>query len=88
MRCVQQWRDNEEAQEQVRTSIEHAVSLMFVKGYEVPLIAMFHKEVLGELLCTRQFETPTTLTVRPASVHFICITQCCKHFNVAHCCTG
>ena len=61
---MQEWQDDEEAQEQLRLAIQAALGLLFFKRLEVPTIAMFHKEVLGELLTTRRFEVPNVLTVR------------------------
>jgi hypothetical protein len=61
---VQKWQEDEAAQEELRAAIEALLGLVFVQGCEVPLAAMHHKEVLGELLATRQFEVPATVSVR------------------------
>jgi hypothetical protein len=62
---VQEWQEDEEAQEQLRLAIQSLVGMLFFKRVEVPVVAMFHKEVLGELLSTREFEVPRTVTVLP-----------------------
>lgn len=62
---MQEWQEDEEAQEQLRLAIQSLVGMLFFKRVEVPVVAMFHKEMLGELLSTREFEVPRTVTVRP-----------------------
>lgn len=61
---MQAWQDDIEAQEQLKLAVQSTLGLLFFKRVEVPTIALFHKEVLGELLATRRFEIPHTVTVR------------------------
>ena len=53
---------------------------MFFKKLEVPVLAMFHKELMGELLCTRAREVPDVVSVRFSALHTVrsYVTQCGK----------
>ena len=64
---VQQWREDEQAQANLHAAVAACLNLVFRESLEVPVIAMHHKGVLGELLCTREFEVPDVVTVRPMS---------------------
>jgi hypothetical protein len=59
------------AQDMLKGAIKEAIRLIFFQKFEVPVLGMFHKEALGELLCGREPETPQVLTVWPIIPHVI-----------------
>lgn len=73
---MQQWHADEEAQEKVKAAIQSTIGMLFFKRLEVPVVAMFHKEHLGELLATREFEVPQPTSVRrPADAQLPLINE-------------
>jgi hypothetical protein len=61
---LQEWQADEVAQNNLLNAIQSVIGMLFIKRLEVPVIAMFNKEHLGELLATREFEVPLPTTVR------------------------
>lgn len=61
---MQQWQDDGQAQQNLVSAIGACLHLVFARSLEVPVLAMHHKDVLGELLATREFEVPDVVTVR------------------------
>lgn len=59
----QDWQNDEESQAALAASIREAIKLLFFKKFEVPVLAMFHKELMGELLCTRAREISDVVSV-------------------------
>jgi transcription elongation factor SPT6 len=60
------WRDSEDAQGALQQAIRTVLSAMYEKHEEVPLIAMFRKEICGELLASRKEDLPTTTSQKEA----------------------
>jgi hypothetical protein len=61
---VQEWREDEGVQGALREAIATAIKLVFKEKLEVPVIASFYKERLGELLALRDSDAPALATVR------------------------
>ena len=61
---LQEWANDPQCQNLLQNFIKNAIKLMFMEHYEVPVIAMFFKEHVGELLCMRNEEGPRLLEVR------------------------
>jgi transcriptional accessory protein Tex/SPT6 len=55
---VKTWRENEDAQEALKKAIRTAVELIYKYHEEVPVLGMYRKEVLGELLALRSVDEP------------------------------
>ena len=53
-----QWRRDPEAQAALKQSIHAVLERLFVRGEEVPLVAMYRKEQCGELLSLRSSDEP------------------------------
>lgn len=62
---MQEWQSDERSQAALAASIREATKLLFFKKLEVPVLAMFNKELMGELLCTRAREIPDVVSVSP-----------------------
>lgn len=60
---MQEWQSNEQSQAALAASIREAIKLLFFKKLEVPVLAMFNKELMGELLCTRAREISDVVSV-------------------------
>lgn len=60
---MQAWRNNSEAQDRLRECIKTAIRFMFLDSIEVPVLAMFYKEYMGELLAMRRGDEPALLSV-------------------------
>lgn len=60
------WRSNPVAQTTLKESIAHALDLIYNKHEEVPFIAMYRKELLGELLAVSLEDQPDRDTALPA----------------------
>ncbi|BDA45673.1 Transcription elongation factor SPT6 [Coccomyxa sp. Obi] len=56
------WLKDEEAQEKLKESITNVLGEMFDKHAEVPFMAMYRKQVAGDLLCCRKGDVPDTTT--------------------------
>lgn len=56
------WLDNEDAQASLRASIKSFLIYKFKEHEEIPYIAMYRKDDLGELLCTRPSDEPVENT--------------------------
>lgn len=78
---VQAWRDDLNAQERLRECIKTAIRYMFIEEYEVPVLAMFFKEHLGELLSLRRDCEPGLLPVRP--INIITRSSHCQHHHTS-----
>lgn len=57
-RAVEDWLENKGAQDALKNSIRTAVELMYTYHEEVPVLGMYRKEVLGELLALRTSDEP------------------------------
>lgn len=53
------WRECEGAQNELKRSIAYLVKAMYMDHEDIPFIAMYRKEKLGELLCMRRGDEPT-----------------------------
>eukprot|EP00892_Ulva_mutabilis_P012129 jgi/Ulvmu1/9289/UM050_0038.1 len=63
---IEEWQNDEESQAALAASIREAIKLLFFKKLEVPVLAMFHKELMGELLCTRAREISDVVSAEAA----------------------
>lgn len=82
---VQAWRNDPDKQHRLRECIKTAIRLMFIDSYEVPVLAMFYKEHLGELLSLRRdcepgllpvcFESTITLSAKLAVLLSILVSR-------------
>eukprot|EP00889_Picochlorum_renovo_P004514 jgi/Picre1/31544/NNA_006896.t1 len=52
------WLENEEAQKALKTSIKALLVRKFKDHEDIPFIAMYRKDELGELLCLRSADEP------------------------------
>lgn len=62
---MQAWRSNPAQQEHLRECIKTAIRFLFIDSFEVPVLAMFYKEYMGELLSLRRGDEPGLLPVSP-----------------------
>ncbi|CAL8470742.1 g10284 [Coccomyxa elongata] len=62
-RAYRAWLQDEQAQEQLKESIANVLGEMFDKHVEVPFMAMYRKQVAGDLLCCRKGDVPDTTTL-------------------------
>lgn len=59
---VEKWRSDPMAQQRLKESIKQVVVHLWQKHEEVPFVAMYRKEVCGELLALRREDMPMTTT--------------------------
>jgi len=55
---IQGWHINGIAQEKLRVAIQDVLRCFYIEKEDVPLVAMFRKELCGELLCCRKSDLP------------------------------
>ena len=69
------WLQNEAAQHALRMAITHALDLLYNQHEEVTFIAMYRKELLGELLSMAEDDLPARCVVsHKVNFQFIVLT--------------